>query len=195
MQIDYYLSPVSPFTYLCGTRPAEVAARHGATLTYRPVDPIALFARTGGTAPADRHPNRQAYRLQELRREAARLDMPIELRPAHWPTNPAPASYAIIAAQADGSGDLAALVAGLTRACWAENRDIADDAVIGACLEAAGFDPSLTMRGMLAGAEAYGRNLENAVAAGAFGVPTWISGEEVFWGQDRLDALDRHLGA
>lgn len=194
MQIDYYLSPVSPFTYLCGTRPAEIAARHGATLRYRPVDPVALFSRTGGLPPKDRHPNRQAYRLQELRREAARLGMPIDLHPAHWPTNPAPASYAIIAAQADGSGDMGALVAALTRACWAEGRDVAEDDTIAACLTAAGFEPALATRGMLAGAESYGRNLEEAVASGAFGVPTFIVGQEVFWGQDRLGALDAFLG-
>jgi 2-hydroxychromene-2-carboxylate isomerase len=195
MRIDYYFATISPFTYLAGTEPAEIAARHGAELVYKPLDIMGLFARTGGTPPKDRHESRKAYRLQELRRTAAKRDMPINLQPAHWPTNPAPSSYALIAAGADGSGDVGALVAGLTRACWAEERDIAEDDVIADCLEAAGFPRDLVDRGMMEGAERYGRNLEEAVDAGAFGAPFFIVGEERFWGVDRLADLDAHLAA
>ncbi|SFI84971.1 2-hydroxychromene-2-carboxylate isomerase [Jannaschia pohangensis] len=195
MNIDYYFATISPYTYMCGTRPAEIAARHGATLTYKPIDIMGLFARTGGTPPGDRHENRKIWRLQEIRRTAAKLDIPINLQPAFWPTNPAPSSYAIIAAIRDGSGDVAQLIAGLTRACWAEERNIAEDDVIADCLAAAGFDRSLVNSGMMEGAETYARNLEDAVAAGAFGAPFFIVGDERFWGQDRLDDLDRHLGA
>jgi 2-hydroxychromene-2-carboxylate isomerase len=198
-RIDYYFSPISPNVYLAGTRAEEAAARHGATLVYKPLDVGALFTRTGGQLPRDRHPNRQAYRLQELRRQAAKLGMPITLQPAHFPTNPAPASYAIIAAQAarqgGAGGDLGALVHALARACWAEERDIADDAVIAACLEAADFEPGLATSGLLAGAEAYAANLEDAVAQGAFGVPFYIvaGDDERFWGQDRIADLETHL--
>jgi 2-hydroxychromene-2-carboxylate isomerase len=195
MQIDYYFATVSPYTYLAGMRPAEIAARHGATLNHKPLDILALFGRTGGTAPADRHSSRKEYRLQELRRSAAKYGMPINLHPAHWPTNPAPSSYAIIAAQSAGGGDLDALIHGLTRACWAEERDIADDGVIADCLEAAGFDRGLVNRGLMEGAERYARNLEDAVEAGAFGAPFFVVGEERFWGADRLDDLDAHLAA
>lgn len=191
--IDYYLTPLSPWVYMAGTRPAEIAARNGATITYKPLDPGALFQRTGGKMLAERHESRQAYRLQELRRWSARLDMPLTLKPRHFPTNGAPASYAIIAAQAAGDGDVAALLQALGRACWAEERDIADDAVIRDCLAQAGFDPALADRGLLAGAETYGRNLEEGVAAGVFGMPFFVVGEERFWGQDRLDMLDEHL--
>lgn len=192
-EIAYFLTPLSPWVYLAGQRPFEIAARHRARLLLCPLDTPALFARTGGTALADRHPNRKAWRLQELARWSARLDVPLALRPRHFPTNPAPASYALIAAQQAGGGDLAGLLTGLGRAVWAEERDIADDAVIRDCLAAAGFDPALADRGLLSGAEAYGRNLETAVASGVFGVPSWVVGEAVFWGQDRLDFLDGHL--
>jgi|TARA_R110002124_G_scaffold76536_5_gene205093 2-hydroxychromene-2-carboxylate isomerase len=195
MQIDYYFSTISPFTYLSGTRPAQVAAKHGASLNYKPLDIMGLFGRTGGTPPKDRHENRKAYRLTEMRRAAAKLEMPINLQPAHWPTNAAPSSYAIIAAVRDGSGDVADLVAGLTRACWAEEKDIAQDEVIGDCLAAAGFDRTLVDHDMMQGAETYARNLEDAVKAGAFGAPFFIVGEEPFWGQDRIDDLDAYLAA
>ena len=193
-RIDYYLATISPNVYLAGTRLEEIAAKHGAEIHYKPVDVMGLFARTGGLPPKDRHPSRQEYRLQELRRNAALLDMPINLHPAHWPTNGAPAAYAIIAAQADGSGDLGALVHALTRAVWAEEKNIAEDDVVRAALEETGFDPGLADRGLLTGAETYARNLEDAAAAGVFGVPFYVVGEERFWGQDRLEALERYLG-
>lgn len=194
-QIDYYLTPLSPWVHMAGRRPAEVAARFGGDLRYRPVDPAGLFARTGGLMLNERHESRRDYRMQELRRQSAKLGLPMNLRPAHFPTNPAPASYAIIAAQEAGGGDIHDLVARLTRACWEEQRDIAEDAVIRDCLVQAGFDPGLTMSGLLTGAEIYGRNLEAAVAAGVFGFPFFVIGEEKFWGQDRIDDLALHLQA
>ena len=86
---------------------------------------------------------------------------------------------------------------GFLRAVWAEGRDIADDGVIRETLAAHGFDPGLADTGLFIGAETYARNLEEAVAAGVFGVPFYVvrdSGQR-FWGQDRLDFLDRHLAS
>ncbi|MEO3413603.1 2-hydroxychromene-2-carboxylate isomerase [Roseovarius sp. CAU 1744] len=192
--IDYYFSTMSPFTYLAGTTLEQIAARHGATITYKPLDIVALFARTGGVAPADRHPSRQSYRAQEMQRQARKREMPMNPKPAHFPTNSAPSSYAIIAAQSDGAGDLGALAHGFTRAVWAEDRDIAQDDVIRECLDAAGFDPALADSGLLTGAETYAANLEEAVKVGVFGAPFYVADSgQLFWGQDRLDDLDAHL--
>ncbi len=133
--------------------------------------------------------------MMELERSAKLLGLPINLKPAHFPTNPAPSSYAVIAAQSAGGGDVGALVNSITRACWAEEKDIAEDGVIKACLEAAGFDPSLADSGLLSGAVAYENNLEEAVNAGAFGAPFFVTDDGGrFWGHDRLDQLDMHLG-
>ncbi len=191
--IDYFFSTLSPFTYLAGLGLEEIAAKHGAKITYRPLDVIALFARTGGTPPAERHPARQEYRAQEILRLSKKLGMPMHLSPKHWPTNPAPSSYAIIAAQKEG-GDVGRLAHAFLRACWAEERDIADDAVIRDILAAEGFDPGLADSGLLSGAETYAANLEEAVARGAFGAPFYITdGGQRFWGHDRLPDLDLHL--
>ncbi|WP_265500493.1 2-hydroxychromene-2-carboxylate isomerase [Paracoccus beibuensis] len=192
--IDYYLGTISPFCYLAGDRLEAVAARHGAKITYKPLDLLQLFDRTGGKRPADRHVSRMEYRAQELPRWAEHRGMPLNLKPAHWPVNMAPSSYAIIAAQAAG-GNVGALVQGFLRAVWAEDRDISDDAVIRDILGAHGFDPALADTGLFVGAETYGRNLEQAVEAGAFGAPFYVVREtgQRFWGQDRLDFLDRHL--
>ena len=193
-QIDYYLSTISPWAYLAGDRLERIAARHGASVTYRPIDAMQLFDRTGGQRPQDRHPARLAYRNQDLPRVAAHLGMPIRLDVPM--TNMAPSSYAVIAAQ-EGGADVGALVQGILAARFVEGRDVADDAVIRDVLAATGHDPGIADRGLFTGAEIYGRNLERAVAAGVFGSPFYIVAEsgEMFWGQDRLDYLDRHLAA
>ncbi len=193
-RIDYFFAPMSPFTYLAGARLEDIAARHGADIAYKPLDAPALFVRTGGQAMKDRHPSRLAYRLQELRRATAKAGVKLDPKPAYFPVAPAPASYAIIAAIKAGGGDLPGLVQAFPRAVWAEGRNIADDEVVREVLAAHGFDPAINDRYMLAAAETYVANLEEAVARGVFGVPFYIVGEEMFWGQDRLDDLDAHLG-
>lgn len=192
--IDYYFATLSPYTYLAGKRFEALALQHGATITYKPLDVIALFGRTGGTPPKNRHINRIEYRAQELVRQAKKYNMPFNLKPAHWPTNAAPSSYAIIAAQNAGGGDLGTLVHSVLRAVWAEEKDIAQDDIIKACLTEAGFDPSLADSGLLSGAETYAANLEEAVDKGVFGAPFYIvDGDQRFWGQDKLEDLDLHL--
>lgn len=193
--IDYFFATISPFTYLAGLRFEEIAEKHGATVTYKPLDVIALFGRTGGIPPKERHPSRQEYRAQELRRQAKKQGLPFNLAPAHWPTNPAPAGYALIAAQKAGGGDLGKLMHAFGRSCWADEKNIAEDDVIRGCLTETGFDAGLADSGMLAGAEEYANNLEEAVSRGAFGAPFYIvaDSDERFWGQDRLDDLDAYL--
>ena len=192
-QIDYFFATMSPYAYLASDRLELLAARQGANVVYKPVDLAGLYARTGGTALVDRHPSRQEYRLQDLRRQAEKLGLKFNLKPAYWPVNGAPAAYAIIAAQKAGGGNVGALVQGMLKAVWADQKDIADDEVVGDLLEANGFSRGLTFSGMLTGADTYASNLEEAVLRGVFGSPFYLVGEERFWGQDRLDDLERYL--
>ncbi len=197
-KLDYFFATISPFTYLAGTRLTDIAARHGLEVVYKPLDIMGLFGRTGGIPPKDRHPNRQAYRLQDLERAAKKVGLPLTLKPMFWPTNPAPASYAIIAAQnavAKGAdGNLGALVHGIGRRCWADDKNIAETEVVAEALIEAGFEADLTDSGLLEGAETYAANLEEAVARGVFGAPFYITEDDQrFWGQDKLDDLDLTL--
>ncbi len=194
-QIDYYFGTISPWAYLAGDRLERIAQARGAQVTYRPLDILQLFDRTGGTRPADRHPARMDYRAQELVRWSDHLDMPLNLKPRGGMASMAPSSYAIIAAQQAGGGDLPGLVQAILRAHWAEERDITDDATLRDLLGANGFDPALADTGLFVGAENYGRNLDLAIEAGVFGSPFYVvpaSGQK-FFGQDRLEFLDRHL--
>lgn len=194
-QIDYYLFPLSPFSYLAGLRLEEIAAKHGATIAYKPVELMRIFAATGTLPPKDRPESRKRYRLQDIARVARAEGLPVNLTPAFWPTNAVPPSAAIIVAQETGGGDTGRLVHGILKACWAEDRDIADDAVLRDCLAAAGFDPDIAGRGLLGAVDTLQRNTEEALKRWVFGAPTYVVGEEVFWGQDRLPHLDAHLAS
>ena len=194
-QIDYFFATLSPYCYLVGDRLRQVAEKHGAEINYKPFDLLAAMPRTGGVAVPDRHISRIEYRAQELPRQAEKLGMPFHLKPAHWPTNGAPSAYAFIAAQKAGDGDLNALLAAIFRNVWVDQTDIAEDAVVRACLSEAGFDPALADSGLLVGAETYAQNLEEAVERGVFGAPFFFVDDQRFWGQDRIEDLDRYLGS
>lgn len=191
--IEYYLFPLSPFGYLAGLRLEEIATKHSAKVTYKPFALMKVFETVGTPPPAERHPNKGKYRAQEIARVAKFNKMPVNVQPAYWPTNPAPSAYAIIAAQNASGGDLGGLVHSIFKACWAEDKDIAQDDVIKACLVENGFDASLADSDLLSGADTFNRNTEEALQVGVFGTPTYVVGEQVFWGQDRLPHLDAHL--
>ena len=192
-QIDYFLFPLSPFNYLAGNRLEEIAAKHGATINYKPFGLMKIFEATGTKPVPERHPSRQAHRLQEMARIAEFNEMPINLKPAHWPTNPVPAMSAIVAAQGAGGGDLGGLCFGFLKACWAEERNIADDDVVRDLLTANEFDAALADSGLFTGSETIERNTNEALERGVFGAPTYLVDDQVFWGQDRFGHLEQYL--
>lgn len=189
--IDYYFTPLSPFAYLAGDRLERIAATHGARITYKAIDFGRALTAMGGLPVAKRSAARQEYRLQELPRIAKRNGMPITLHPAHWPTDGAPSTAAILAAEAAGGGDVGALARRLLAACWAEEKDIADPEVIATALRASGFDPEAL--NIAAAKERIAPLTDEAIERGVFGAPFYIVGEQKFWGQDRLAYLDDHL--
>lgn len=193
-EVHYFFSVLSPFTYLAGDRLERLAEKHGVTIHYKPVDIIDLFGRTGGVAPKDRHPSRKAYRTQELARISKLNGLDINLAPAHWPTNPLPASCAIIAAGGIDSGDQGVLVRAVLRSCWLEEKDIGRLEVVADCLELAGY-PRTVADSLDPGSETTFREYTNeAESRNVFGSPTYVARDQVFWGQDRLPHLDAWLG-
>ena len=192
-KIDYFFSVLSPFTYLAGDKLEQVATRHNAAINYRPMDIMELFGRTGGVPPRDRHQSRQAYRLQDLSRIAKLSGMDINLAPAFWPTDAVPASCVIIDAGEDGSGDVGALVRSILRACWAEERNIAEPEVISDLLSSAGFPAGVMAADRSRSLRQYTSNTADAVSSNVFGSPTYVAEDQVFWGQDRLDHLEAWL--
>ncbi len=190
--ISYYFSVLSPFTYFAGDRLEIIATRQGAKIDYLPMDIMGLFSKTGGLPPKDRHIARQKYRLQEIQRISTHAGMPVNIQPKFWPTDPKPASFTIINAP-DDQGDKGQLIRNYLTACWAEDRDISDKEVIRNCLAGAGFDPDLVEVDNTRAMEVFQQNTLKAEEDNVFGAPTYVVDNEVFWGQDRLEFLERFL--
>ena len=191
--IDYYFTVLSPFAYLAGQRLEDVAKKTGASIAYKPVDIMKLFSEMGGTPPAQRHESRKSYRLQELKRLSKKHGLDLNLAPAHWPTDQKPASAMIVAADLAGQ-DAGALAFAVMRAVWAEEKDIADAATLAAITEGAGINLAALQPHLDAGVAAFEPMTQEAMSKGVFGSPFYVVGEELFWGQDRLDDLESYLG-
>ncbi len=193
--VDYYFSPQSPWTYLGHDRFAAIAKAAGARVNVRPVDLGKVFPVSGGLPLPKRAPQRQAYRLVELRRFAEHLALPLNLQPKFFPVVGDAAARLIIAVDAHEGSDAAMALAGaLLRAVWAEERDIADPRELAAALGALRLPAQ-----RLADAQApavqtrYDTDSQRAIDAGVFGAPSYLVDGELFWGQDRLDFLQRRL--
>ncbi len=195
--VDYYFSPSSPFAYLGHQRFIDLIFVNQAALNLKPVDLGRIFAASGGIPVAKRAPQRQAYRLAELRRWSAHLDIKLNLEPKFFPVDSALASRVILASTEDKSGVAPGLAHALMRAVWAEDRNIADRDELKAILRAKG----LAADELMARAEAtdiketYDALTQEAIDRGVFGAPTYVFKDELFWGQDRLDLLQRALAA
>ena len=194
--VEYYFTPVSPWTYLGHERFLALTAAAGATIEYKPTDYGKVFPISDGLPLAKRAPQRQAYRLFELKRWSAHLGIPLNPQPKFFPVSADLASRMLCAAERNGD-ELDGLLTGIMRAIWVEERDVADAATLIAIADAAGLDG----RALRAAAEteavraAYEAHTEDAIAAQVFGAPTYIYRGEPFWGQDRLDFLERALRA
>jgi carboxymethylenebutenolidase len=194
--VDYYFTPVSPWTYLGHARFAALLAGHGATVQVKPVDYGRIFPASGGVPLRERAPQRQAYRLVELRRFRERLGVPLVLEPKFFPVDATPAALAILAVEATAGPAAAMRVAGAClQACWAEERDLADAATLAAIVRGQGLDPGPVLSADAV--EDARRRLDTmtveAIDRGVFGAPTYVLGGELFWGQDRLDFLAQAL--
>ena len=196
--VDYYLTPVSPWTYLGHERFRAICARHGAQIHLRVMDLGKVFPASGGVPLKDRAPQRRAYRLVELRRWRDFLGMPLTVEPKFFPV-PAEAPATAVLAVLERHGTDAALdVAGdLLRAIWAEERNVAEAETLADVLTKRGLDASVLLAHARSAevAARYIQNSQEAIARGVFGSPTYVYQDELFWGQDRLDFLERALAS
>ena len=193
--IEYFFAPQSPWTYLGHQRLQDIAAAAGARIDLKPADYGRIFALSGGLPVAKRAAQRQAYRLVELRRFSQHLGVPLNPQPVHFPVPGDDAARLIIAVQQhDGSAAALAFTAALMRALWVQDRHIADPATLAALLAEQGLTAQrLRDSQQPAAQQIYDAHTERAIALGVFGAPTYAVDGELFWGQDRLDFLQRRL--
>jgi 2-hydroxychromene-2-carboxylate isomerase len=192
--VDYYYTPSSPWTYLGHQRFEAIARRHGAAIQYKPVDYGKIFPLSGGLPLGKRAPQRQAYRLAELRRWRDFLDLPLTIQPKYHPVASDLAAQLIIAAERAGT-PAGPLSFALMRACWAEERNISDADVLAAIATEQRLDGTKLVATARTReiAKLYDAFTREAIDRQVFGAPFFIYEGEPFWGQDRLDFLDRAL--
>jgi 2-hydroxychromene-2-carboxylate isomerase len=181
--IDYYFAAQSPWTYLGHDRFVALARAHGATVRVLPAD------------YGERAPQRQAYRLVELRRFSEALGVPMNIQPKFFPVAGDDASRLIIAVDIEAGSDAALAFCGAVfRACWLQERDIANADVLAELLARQGLPAQCLERSRAPEVLArYARNTQQAIDAGVFGAPSYVIDGEIFWGQDRLDFVERKL--
>jgi 2-hydroxychromene-2-carboxylate isomerase len=195
--IDYYFTPQSPWTYLGHERFVRMAHAAGAAVRVLPVDFGKIFPASGGLPLGQRAPQRQAYRLVELQRFSEHLQMPLNRQPKYFPVSGDPAARLITAVdQQDGSDAAMALGGAIFRAVWAEERDIASEQVLAEILQASGLDAGRMAQSKSPEVQQlYEAHTQQAIEAGVFGAPSYVVEGEIFWGQDRLDLLEKKLAA
>jgi len=194
--IDYYFYGGSPFAYLGHRAFLDMAAHHGARVNFKPVKLTDLWALSGAVALAKRPPVRQRYRLLELQRFSEARGLPVNLKPKHFPVDMSLADKAVIALVEAGH-DPSVYMGRVFSGVWAEDADLSDRDTIAGRLEESGFDAGAVLEAAEgpAAAEIHDRNTREAISADAVGVPAYVLNGEVFWGQDRIDYLERALAS
>lgn len=194
--IDYYFTSISPFSYLGHKAITEVAAKHGAALNIKPINLFGLWEGSGAVPLAKRAPMRQRYRLIELQRAADWRGLPITPKPAHFPVDPTLADHTVIAI-GEAGGDAGDYLAEVFKAIWVDDRNISEESVLAELLAATGHDAAaiLDAAGTTAVAAVRAQNTADAVAADAVGAPAYVVEGEPFWGQDRVEYVDRMLAS
>ena len=194
--IDYYFTPQSPWTYLGHERFAQIARAAGATVHVLPIDLGGkVFPISGGLPLGQRAPQRQAYRLVELQRYSDYLSVPLNLKPKFFPVAGDDASRLIITVEMHDGGDAAMKIGGaIFSAVWARELNIADKQVLAELLLECGLKTERLEQSAEPAVQArYEANTQQAIEANVFGAPSYVVGGEIFWGQDRLDFLERKL--
>ena len=194
--VDYYVSLNSPWTYLGSKRFEVMARKYGADVTIWPVDFGSVFAVSGGLPLPKRAPQRQAYRMMELKRWRDHVGVKLNLEPKFFPSNEVPAAKCVIALREQGRmADAIKLGHAVLYALWADEKNPGDPATLQAIITACGLDAAEVVKAgeapeMAAKREAYTRH---AIDQGVFGAPSFVIDGEIFWGQDRLEFVDRKL--
>lgn len=196
LHIDYYVSLNSPWTHLGAARIEAMAMANNATLRIFPVDFGAIFAESGGLPLPKRSPQRQAYRLQELPRWRDHLGIPIHVQPKFFPSSEQLTAGCIIGLR-ETVGDQPAikLAHRVLKALWQEEANPADTATLAELIKDVGLDADQVMKlgSEPKWAERRVADTKAALARNVFGAPSYVIGNEIFWGQDRLEFVERRL--
>jgi len=194
--VDYYFAPQSPWAYLGHQRFQTILQKSGTSVRVMPIDLGGkVFPISGGLPLGQRAPQRQAYRLTELARFSKWLGAPLHLKPTFFPVSGDDAAKLIIAVDmAEGANAAMAISGAILSAVWSQQRNIADEKTLVELLKEQKLPAScLEQAYSQAAQERYETYTQMAIDAGVFGAPSYVVNGEIFWGQDRLDFVERVL--
>ena len=189
--VEFLFDVGSPTAYLAWTQLPGLIQRTGASIEYTPILLGGLFQASGNASPVDA-PAKSAYILKDCARVASRADVLFKPNP-HFPVNTMMAMRAVVGAQRDGALD--AVLTAAFRAMWVGEQKLDDPNALEALADSAGVGigqlakwiSSDTVKAQLRA------NTDHAAARGAFGAPTFFVGDEMFFGQDRIDWVEDSL--
>ena len=194
--VDYYFAPQSPWAYFGHQRFQNILKKSGASVRVMPIDLGGkVFPISGGLPLGQRAPQRQAYRLTELARFSKWLGAPLHLKPTFFPVSGDDAAKLIIAVDMAVGADAAMNISGaILSAVWSQQRNIADEKTLVELLHEQHL-PAACLEQTYSQAvhERYESYTQMAIDAGVFGAPSYVLAGEIFWGQDRLDFVERAL--
>lgn len=193
---QYFFATHSPWTYLGHDRFVALARQNNVQIEVCPFDLGKVFGVSGGLPLAKRAPQRQAYRLVELARWSEYLGVPMNVQPKFFPVSPELSSKLVLATRLSHGVDKSLELAGaVMRGLWAEEKNIGDEETLVQIANSCGLDGRMLIKSAeTASVQAeFDRNTEDATAANVFGSPWYVLDGESFWGQDRLDFLERAM--
>lgn len=191
--VEFYFDVGSPAAYLAWTQLPRIAREAGAEIEYRPFLLGGVFQATGNRSPME-VPAKAQYMVDDLQRFARRYGVPFAHNP-HFPINTLTLMRGALGLQLREPARMVPYVDAVCRAIWVEGRNMNDPATVAGVLKAAGFEPEkiIALAGDPAIKDALKATTQEAVARGVFGAPTFFVGQQMFWGQDRLDFVKETL--
>jgi 2-hydroxychromene-2-carboxylate isomerase len=185
--VEFFFDLGSPATYLAYTQLPQICQQTDSQLIYVPMLLGGVFKATGNASPAT-IAAKGRYMFQDLDRYAKRYGVPLKFNP-HFPINTLMLMRAVTGMQLRRPERFEAFIDCLFRALWVEGRSLGDPATVAAVLSEHGFDPAeiLALTANEDVKAALKNNTERAVQRGVFGAPSMFVGDQLFFGQDRLD--------
>lgn len=191
--INYYLSLISPWAYLGHERLVNMAKENAVEVNIYPIDFSVVFPRTGGVPLPQRSPERKAYRMQELQRWRSFLNIDLNFEPAYFPTSDKLAAAMVINLRQRDPTAAVVLAGACLRACWAEQRDISNEDTLREIAAENGHDAAPLLTDVENALAVLEENSQLALREGVFGAPSYVYDGQLYWGQDRLEFLQRQL--
>jgi 2-hydroxychromene-2-carboxylate isomerase len=189
---EFWFDFGSPAAYLAFTQIPSIEAATGAKAIYRPMLLGGVFQATGNHSPAT-IPAKGKYIFNDFNRYAKRYGVPFNSNP-HFPINTLLLMRGAAGMQQQPD-QFVAYCNAIFQAIWIDALNMNDPATVGVALQKAGFDPQklMTLANDQATKDALKASTTEAVSRGVFGAPTFFIGDQMFWGQDRLDFVKEAL--